>query len=589
MVIGGTAALQAQVQEVKAKSLQTLMAVLDEISAISPASAPTPARSGMPAPGGGVAPGPALQSQPQSLLQAVVLLPPQGNRLTIALGGLPLEVILPEPVLNQVRANPGLLARGQEIGVEVNLSAGTLRLALPSPAPAILPNPATTRLITGQNPGPSAPPAPPLPDFFPAGSPGALIQKLSGLALPLAELGHTEATTWPRQPALPPQAAKATPGLASLPAPVLDAALRASFRQMPIGSAITALLRASPNQLDASIETSLRALRLDAGLPAQAAKIQQIVAHSGLFTEARLAQMVQTPARPIPPSGQGPFEAPQMPVKAGFDAAKPAQITAQTETTVAARAAPPVNPAPIPVAPDLKSLLLRALQTLPTLARTDQAVPASPTAQPDRPSLTNPQQSSLEKPAREMPSAGPRPASQPPAPAELARLVEGAIERIKLHQIASLPEHPNVTVTDDRAQPVRLAMQLPLAIHGPDSPDTAMIGLMIERETRPDPATQSVEDREAQGEGEAAPWKVRIALDLEETGPVQAEIALRGPRVAVTLWAERRATAESARASISALHQALVAQNFDVGPLEIRDGRPSGPSPRHLPSLDRRS
>lgn len=82
---------------------------------------------------------------------------------------------------------------------------------------------------------------------------------------------------------------------------------------------------------------------------------------------------------------------------------------------------------------------------------------------------------------------------------------------------------------------------------------------------------------------------MRIAVDLEETGPVQAEIALRGQRIAVTLWAERKSMAEDARAAIGTLHQALTGAAFEVSNLEVRDGRPAGPLPRFQPLLDRRS
>jgi hypothetical protein len=506
---------------------------------------------------------------------------------------LPLEVILPDPVINQLRAQPGLLARGQVIGVEVNLSAGTLPLALPPTQEAPVATPATTRLITGQNQGPSTAPAPPLPDFFPTGSPGALVQKLSGLALPLAERATADASTPPARPASAPIVTpKHTPGLGALPPPVLDAALRASFRQLPIGPAIAALLGEPSAEIDPTLQTALRGLRLDAHAPAQPAKLQQIVAQSGLFTEARIAaSLTQPPAFRSPPVLPPPVERVET-----IKPAEPARSeAAQTPKQPAASQQPPATNSQTAAAssfvkqsPDLKSLLLRALQSLSPLAS------ASPDSQPDsapkaeRPASPASTADTTRNTPREALNLAPR-AHAPNGAPELARLVEGAIERIKLHQIASLPDHPHLTVTDERVQSVRFAMQLPLAIHGPENPETTMIGLLIERETRPDAANLVIEDRDAQTEVEAAPWKVRIAVDLEETGPVQAEIALRGPRVAVTLWAERRATAEMARASIGQLHQALSAQNFDVGMLDIRDGRPHGAMPRHLPSLDRRS
>lgn len=172
---------------------------------------------------------------------------------------------------------------------------------------------------------------------------------------------------------------------------------------------------------------------------------------------------------------------------------------------------------------------------------------------------------------------------------EIARAVEGAVERLKLLQMASLPEHLEIRVTDDRAQPMRLALQIPLATQGPDRPPTAMMGLMIEHRPQANEAAPYQIEKDGNGETEAFPWKVRIALDLEETGPVQAEIALRGQSVAVTLWAERQSMAALARDEIGALHEALTGAAFDVFRLEVKDGRPQGKVPRPGPLLDRRT
>ncbi len=177
---------------------------------------------------------------------------------------------------------------------------------------------------------------------------------------------------------------------------------------------------------------------------------------------------------------------------------------------------------------------------------------------------------------------------QAPRSADLARLAEGAVERIKLSQLASLPNHPEMRVTDDRAQGMRLAVSIPLATQGPDKPPTAMMGLVIEHQPpAPQQAAMLEPEREANGETEPFPWKVRIALDLEETGPIQAEVALRGQAVAVTLWAERQTIAQTARQTIGDLHDALTGAAFDVLKLEIRDGRPQPAPTRAGPILDR--
>lgn len=181
-------------------------------------------------------------------------------------------------------------------------------------------------------------------------------------------------------------------------------------------------------------------------------------------------------------------------------------------------------------------------------------------------------------------------ADDTPQRGEIARMAEGAIERVKLGQLASLPEHPEIRVTDDRGQAMRIALQIPIATQGHDRPQTAMLGLVIEHNPfNPEPPAYAIEDREAQSEEEGFPWKIRVSLDLEETGPVQAEIALRGQAIAVTLWAERQGFAGKARGGIGALHAALTEADFEVTRLEVKDGLPHGRLPRSAPMLDRRT
>jgi hypothetical protein len=225
-----------------------------------------------------------------------------------------------------------------------------------------------------------------------------------------------------------------------------------------------------------------------------------------------------------------------------------------------------------PVLPDLKSLLIH-LKSL-TGQKEEQAgnaAPAKADIAPHQPTLPRTQLTATQ------------------APPDLARAVEGAVERLKLMQLVSLPDHPEITVTDDRAQPMRLALSIPLATQGLDRPHTAVLGMMIEHQPQPQETTPYEAEADGSNEGEPFPWKVRIALDLEETGPVQAEIALRGQTIAVTLWAEHTSMAKRARSEIGTLHDALSQAAFDVARLEVKDGRPQGKVPRATPMLDRRT
>ncbi len=171
---------------------------------------------------------------------------------------------------------------------------------------------------------------------------------------------------------------------------------------------------------------------------------------------------------------------------------------------------------------------------------------------------------------------------------DLARLAEGGTERIKLMQLASLPANPEIVRTDEAGQGFRLSVSLPLAPQGPDRPQTAVMGLMIEHQPDNAPAPEDALRQESNGEAQPFPWKVRIALDLEETGPVEAEIGLRGQSVSVQVWAEQPAMARLARQKIGDLHRSLSGAAFEIVRLDVHDGR-SAPRPSlPNPYLDRR-
>lgn len=443
-------------------------------------------------------------------------------------------------VLIEAQPNGKALMQIAGLAVEIDLPPELLRAAATNPnllrpgTTFILP--ANTLVRPAQEPatlvqlsqtgvtGPSVGAPPPLASPFPPGSLGAAIAKMAGLAFPLAEPTATVSTSAQgAQPHPVRGAVLAQPLPAELAAPILQAAAR----QLPVASALTQLLTTAASGADIPEAVRQALTQLAAGRASPEA----------LRTPEGLREAV---------------------AKSGLF------LEANLAASPATNAPPPA---------DLKTALL-ALRAL--LAGGGEEFAAIAKA-PERAATEN---------AHARPTTA---ASSDHTPrADLLRLVEGAIERVKLTQFASLPDHPEMRVTDDRAQGMRLAVSLPLATLGPDKPPTAMVGLVIEHQSpAPQQSAMLEPEREASSETEPFPWKVRIALDLEETGPIQAEVALRGQVVAVTLWAERQSVAQAARQSIGDLHDALTSAAFDVVKLEIRDGRPQPAPVRAGPLLDR--
>jgi len=139
----------------------------------------------------------------------------------------------------------------------------------------------------------------------------------------------------------------------------------------------------------------------------------------------------------------------------------------------------------------------------------------------------------------------------------LARYVEGALARTRIHQLNSLPESRS---TPDSGAVAAWVVELPLA-----------------RGNGFDSLEMRIEDHGHQSDEEGRPsriWQVMLRLDVGETGPLHAFLQLAGARLAATLWAERAATLQSARAMLHDLERCLTAEGVEVTRLECIPGHP---------------
>jgi hypothetical protein len=84
-------------------------------------------------------------------------------------------------------------------------------------------------------------------------------------------------------------------------------------------------------------------------------------------------------------------------------------------------------------------------------------------------------------------------------------------------------------------------------------------------------------------------WRVRFSLSVEPMGPVHALIAVTGERAAVTLWAEREASAARLSAGAGVLAEALRGAALTPGDIQFRVGTPAAPPPAAGRFLDRAS
>ena len=150
---------------------------------------------------------------------------------------------------------------------------------------------------------------------------------------------------------------------------------------------------------------------------------------------------------------------------------------------------------------------------------------------------------------------------------DMLRQTEGALARLQLSQVASLPSEQ---------QPQRLwSLELPV-LH---DQRTDLFQLRIEEE-----AAGAQQDS-------VTPWSVMLAFDLPSLGPVHARILVNGPQVSATLWAERPGTAALFNDQLDELRSGLQRAGMLVGRIACAEGTPSTPpaSPGGAPLVDTRA
>lgn len=457
---------------------------------------------------------------------------------------------------------------------------------------------------------------PSLPGLIPAGTTPSATPPLP-TATPIARL--------PDEPARAAQAMARAAASTQAPASALMARLSAVIADAAGGL---------PPQVRTAVQEVLsQAIRPET--PPDAEALREAVRRSGLFHEALAARTGQPPAdfkqalvvlkaalaawsppeaappatTPTAPPGDSAETGPQVGV-----AARAATITAPTlpvpplaaspgalPTAVAqplpraggqaaeSQAGPTVRPsvAGVPPAP----LVTSTPAGLATLPQEAQALPPALLRQLVARAFGSPEAtlraegSSLDRgaapPRADVPPRAPAPERAPPGFAELPpqelrdallSATEGALDRLKLAQFASLPR--------DGTAPAQapVPQQQPA---GPPAMQPAWVMDLPMLAGREATLAQMRVTRDGRGNGTAEQdgpsWSIDVALDTSETGPIHARVRLGGGRLGVTLWAERGDVAEQLRQDMPALRRTLDDAAFAVDDVAILTGAPATP------------
>jgi hypothetical protein len=414
----------------------------------------------------------------------------------------------------------------------------------PSQSPAANPFP-SSRGGPWLQPGDATPPSATrfaAAGFFPADPQAIAKAPQAGTQIPASSQSPAAAVTATTLPAEAPLASAATEAPIQLPPSVssVSAAPQSTPpRTMPSQGT------AQPNAAQEPMAASSPPLS-----PANAASAAK---PGGVGPETENVFAPRTPPLPTPE----PASAARAPVP-GFASSQPgtaptpapnAAIAAGGEAAGGAAAnAPAPSPAP-PV--DMKSALLVLQQVLKTslAIAAPQSYPladaksaAGEAGRPPADSPPPPYRGAPVSAQRSLPTSLPGGADAHLVGEVLIRRTDAALAHMKLLQLASLPDAHESPLAHQPAGS-RWMFEIPFAT----PQGTAIAQFQISRDA----------DGGAGGERTGPVWRARFSLDIEPIGPVHAQVALRGERAWVTLWAERETGVQALRDKQSALSKSL--------------------------------
>lgn len=280
--------------------------------------------------------------------------------------------------------------------------------------------------------------------------------------------------------------------------------------------------------------------------------LRRAMADSGVFFESRAAAAA---------TGDKPF--PVQDLKAGLLKLL-ALVTGERVPNAPppeARPAPPSSPAaPAASQPPASSQHTAAAASNPPASSQHSAATPQPPAVAPPPQTQPPQRAAPPQPQTlSTPSLPEMVAPEKIATAFRSQL-EGAVSRIQIHQLNSLP-------TEEGVRPV-WSMEIP--VRTGERVDVWSLGI----------------EQEAPGKGHGAVgrWSVSLAFELENLGPVRARVALQDQKVSASFWTEHEQTAELFHRHEGQLRERLIALGLAVGNILCAQGLPPAAAKSSPPS-----
>ncbi|MBG6206464.1 hypothetical protein IWQ49_001113 [Labrenzia sp. EL_126] len=216
---------------------------------------------------------------------------------------------------------------------------------------------------------------------------------------------------------------------------------------------------------------------------------------------------------------------------------------------------------------DLKSVLLSFRSILQQFGSKAQVT--RPASQPSVPTLQGPPQAQAQQAA-----SGFWTGAAPQNLQSLLKETDAALARMRMTQLV------NSGLAGDERQklgtrPMDIVLELPLSL----GQETAVMQMQVGR----DGSGQEEGDEDEQA------WRLRFALDLTATGPLEAAVSLRGGGTFVSLWVDRKETFDNLNSVRESVEASFADAGLDLQEFRLVRGLPPRTAAKYGALIDRQS
>lgn len=155
--------------------------------------------------------------------------------------------------------------------------------------------------------------------------------------------------------------------------------------------------------------------------------------------------------------------------------------------------------------------------------------------------------------------------SEPVSVGQMLRLLAGMLNRITVNQLHSQVLSTRTTA-DAPAPNNTLILDLPWLNQ---NNEPRIVQLRVEEQVR-----DGDEDRKTLSRN--TEWKLSLAMNLDEAGPMHFDVSLGFGKISAQVWAEKQSTLQQAKEHLPTLRKSLTDIGLEVTDLECRRGIPQG-------------